>query len=318
LARNRAVLGWTALALSALIAAVWAYWGIAEAFHEGWWAPTLGGRLFQTVRYLVPAIFCVAIGALALSRPRLGGTIYVAFGIVFSLLVFRELAPEFRLQAVLSWLPVTVLVIGVGLLWLFGEAPARRPAGYVLFGVPLLVVVIAGAYPAYRVGTRLTDVSPDARLVVGNGVSLVWAPAGPGWVRGARNSASWVEAVDICSRLSEDGRRLLDQPQNVWRLPTVEEAVRSMARHGENSGGVWDPETGRASYAVQPDKEPPLWDPLSETIYWWTATEAGKDEALVVTYDGNTWSDLKTRRLGSRGFRAVRERPGVPELEEHP
>jgi hypothetical protein len=36
------------------------------------------------------------------------------------------------------------------------------------------------------------------------------------------------------------------------------QVVRSMARHGTNSGGVWSEAQARASYAVKPDKESPL------------------------------------------------------------
>jgi hypothetical protein len=65
----------------------------------------------------------------------------------------------------------------------------------------------------------------------------------------------------------------------VWRLPTVDEAVRSMARHGRNSGGVWDAETGKAAYNMIPDKESPLWNVHSQVIYWWTATEIDAERA---------------------------------------
>ena len=45
---------------------------MGEAFHEGWWAPTLFGRLAQTIGYLVPMIVCIGIGAVALARPKVG------------------------------------------------------------------------------------------------------------------------------------------------------------------------------------------------------------------------------------------------------
>ena len=63
-----------------------------------------------------------------------------------------------------------------------------------------------------------------------------------------------------------------DTPRDVWRLPTAEEAVRSMHFRGTNSGGSWDPERARATYRRAPDKESPLWDVHSKVIYWWTAT----------------------------------------------
>ena len=309
--RKEVILGWMALGISTLIAALWAYWGIGESFHEGWWAPTLAGRLLQTLGYMVPMLICLSVGALALRWPIIGGTVYFLFGTIFSALVFNELAPDFRLQAVLSWLPVTLLVIGVGVLWWFGKPRPKRLASYIFFGVPLLTVLVFGAYPAYKVGTRNTDVSLEEQHVKGNGVTLVWAPAGPGWVRGAKDCANWHEATEICSRLSEDGRMLLEKPQNIWRLPTVDEAVRSMARHGVNSGGVWEADLKKAKYLVEPDKEPPLWDPFTETIYWWTSTENGEDEAFTIVYNGGVWSRRKSLGMGSQGFRAVKDVPAA-------
>jgi hypothetical protein len=263
--RRQAILGWIALGISMLIAALWAFWGIMEAFHEGWWAATLGGRLLQTAAYLTPMGICLVIGALAIRWPKIGAAIYFSLGAAFSFLIFREMWPDFKLAAVLSWLPVTLLVVGVGVLWWFSQPRPLRLAYSIFVGIPLLVVLCCGAYPAYKVSTRNTDVSLEARLV--------------------------------------------DEPQHLWRLPTVEEAVRSMARHGVNCGGRWDAQTKRATYEVHPDKEPPLWDPFAETVYWWTATEDGAENAFIIVYDGKVWSRRKTQGLGSQGFRAVKDVP---------
>ena len=84
----------------------------------------------------------------------------------------------------------------------------------------------------------------QARLVHGNGVDLIWAPDGPGWPRAGGN---WYDAQQVCQYLGEDGLTPAPAPQHIWRLPTVDEAVRSMARHGQNSGGVWDAETAEAT-----------------------------------------------------------------------
>ena len=80
---------------------------------------------------------------------------------------------------------------------------------------------------------------------------------------------------------------------NTWRLPTVDEAVRSMARHGHNSGGVWNTETDKATYEMTPDKESPLWNIHSQVIYWWTATEIDKEHAYIIVYDGRVWPRSK-------------------------
>ena len=54
--------------------------------------------------------------------------------------------------------------------------------------------------------------------------------------------------------MSEDGTTIMEDEQNIWRLPTVDEAVRSMMLHGENAGGTWDPEGKNAVYEKIPDK----------------------------------------------------------------
>ena len=72
---------------------------------------------------------------------------------------------------------------------------------------------------------------------------------------GPEGGISYDEAVERCRYLSEDGTTLMDEPQDIWRLPTVEEAVLSMALHGENAGGVWNMDTQSAQYEVTPDKE---------------------------------------------------------------
>jgi len=305
--RNEAIAGWIALAISILVAGLWAFWGTLECFHEGWWAPTLGGRLLQALAYHTPLAITLLLLTLAIRWPRFGAVLYFGSGAIFSVFIFRERWGQLDLAAVLSWLPVTVLVIAVGVLWWFGRPRPLKLAFLLGLGLPLLVSLACAVEPVWRIAHRVDDGIRTARLVEGNEVSLVWAPAGPGWVRDTRHSADWHEAVEICAHLSADGTAICDEPQHIWRLPTVDEAVRSLTRGGKNAGGVWDKETGRATYRVQPDKESPLWDSYAETIYWWTATEADADHAWRIVYNGSCWQLPKELGMGSQGFRAVRD-----------
>ena len=167
-----------------------------------------------------------------------------------------------------------------------------------------MTLVIAGIEPALRVSQRLDDGDLSARLVQGNGVELVWAPDGPGWPRQGKN---WHEAGRICQYLHEDGLALAATPQDIWRLPTVDEAVRSMSRHGQNSGGVWDKAKGEATYNTTPDKESPLWNTYSQVIYWWLATEADEERAYIIVYDGKLWERTKQLNQDYLGFRCVKQ-----------
>lgn len=95
-------------------------------------------------------------------------------------------------------------------------------------------------------------------------------------------------------------------PQHIWRLPTADEAVRSMARHGRNSGGVRHGEMVHASYETTPDKESPPWNIHSQVIYWWTATEVDEAHAYMSTYDGKVWPRAKDFGPAYLGFRCVK------------
>lgn len=160
-----------------------------------------------------------------------------------------------------------------------------------------------------RISGRVDDRKLETRVIEGNGITLVWAPDGPGW---PRKGVSWDEAVMRCRQLVEDGTTLAQVPQNIWRLPTVEEAVRSMSRHGVNSAGVWDQQNKQASYQTRPDKESPLWNVHSQVIYWWTATEINDEQAFMIVYDGKVWPRRKRFGPDYLAYRCVKA-PGSSE-----
>jgi hypothetical protein len=194
-------------------------------------------------------------------------------------------------------------LIGIGALYWFARPQPRRMAVILAVGLPLLTLIIAGIEPVLRVSQRVNDGNIQARMVPGNGVNLVWAPDGPGW---PREGADWHPAKLVCQHLSEDGLSLHPEPQNIWRLPTVDEAVRSMTRQGQNSGGVWDADIAEATYHTTPDKESPLWNIYSQVIYWWTATEVDEDYAYIIVYEGKVWPRNKQLSQAYLGFRCVK------------
>jgi hypothetical protein len=101
----------------------------------------------------------------------------------------------------------------------------------------------------------------------------------------------------------------MDTPQDIWRLPTADEAVRSMMLHGENAGGAWDAQAEKAVYEVMPDKETPLWDVHSQIIYYWTADTpaGGEDRAYIIVYNGGVFERRKADSYGYLSFRAVKD-----------
>lgn len=305
--RRENLLGWVALGLGTLLACFWAFWGILENFHEGWWMPSLALRLIWTLAYLGPMLICILMNVVALHRPRIGASLWIAAGLAFSIFIFGRMPGRATVGVVLSWLPLTLPLLGIGLLWCWGRPRPLKLAHLLVIALPLLTLLLWGLGPAMRVAQRQDDGDRGPRLVQGNGVRLLWAPQGPGWVVDARHACQWREAMDICAHLSADGTRLEETAQNRWRLPTVAEAVASLTRGGRNAGGVWNPEQQRCAYLVQPDKESPLWVVYAETIYWWTASVDGPDRAYRIACNGEVLSMPKERGMGTLGFRAVRD-----------
>ena len=294
---KRQIAGWIAVGLSTAITCLWAFWGIAENFHEGWHygslLPNLGLMLAQ---YLSPMLIFLAVTLVSIYWPRAGAALHglLVLGVAWFF--------EAWTNTVLLFLMLPL--IGLGALHWFGRPKPRKLAAALVIGLPLLTLVISGTPPAIRVSQRLDDRNLGARLVQGNGVELVWAPDGPGW---PREGTDWYGAQQACEHLGDDGLSLASTPQNLWRLPTVDEAVRSMARHGQNSGGVWDEDSARATYETRPDKESPLWNAHTQVIYWWTATEVDEERAYIIVYDGKVWPRAKRFGPDYLGYRCVRQ-----------
>jgi hypothetical protein len=296
-------IGWSAVALVTLAASFWAFWGTNEAFHEGWCKPLLWMRLVQTLAYLAPAMVLCTLTVLGLRWPRWGAALFVLAGLSIGGLILWDRAnfPMF-MTATLTAVPALV-----GVLFLVGRPQPRRAAYAVVVGIPLAIVIGFAIEPASRIPFRLDDGDRGARLVKGNGLALVWAPAGPGWT--TEGLATWDEAVRRVRYLTADGTELADAPQDIWRLPTREEIVRSMTRGGRNAGGTWDPDSGRESYDHRPDKESPLWDRYAPLIYLWTTEEESDERAWIVVYHGGVYAKPKNIGSPSFGFRAVRDPP---------
>jgi hypothetical protein len=294
---RRQILGWTAVVLSTAITCFWAFWGIIENFHEGWYYESLLSNLgLMFVQYLSPMLLFLGVTLVSIRWPRVGAGLHA----LLALLVAGFFQAWTNAVTFLLILPL----LGLGALYWFGRPQPRRIALAVAAVLPVLTLIVFGTEAFLRVSQRVADGNLQARLVYGNGVELIWAPDGPGW---PREGADWYEAQEACRYLGENGLSLAAVPQDIWRLPTVDEAVRSMALHGENSGGVWDAENALATYETTPDKESPLWNVHSQVIYWWTATEVDEERAYIIVYDGKVWPRAKRFGPGYLGFRCVRE-----------
>jgi hypothetical protein len=276
---------------------MWAWWGSNENFHEGWFHQTIWRNIgLMFVQYLSPMLIVMLMSAVAFRWPRLAlpliGTSAIAAAWYFG---------RFRIFSAAVLLIAIPLVL-LGVLYHLGRPQPRKWAWRCLIGLPFVTAIASGAYPGWMAAHRYDDGDYGMRLVEGNGVTLVWAPQGPGW---PESGVSWYQAMQNCAHLTVDGRALADSPQDVWRLPTVDEAVRSLVFRGKNAGGTWDPAQKRAHFSVTPDKDSPLWRVSSQVIYWWTSTEVGPERADYITNNGYVLVVPKRIRPGYLAYRCA-------------
>ncbi len=298
-------LGWIAIGLSVIFAVFWAYWGVNENFHEGWYFENLWDNIaLMFGQYLLMPLCFMLLSFISVRWNKIGSVLFILLAAA-SYLLFGKMSAGFFLVA----LPLA----GLGILYWFGETSHRKFAYFLIIGLPLILIMGTGSYYIFRVTHRYNDHQFGERLVEGNGLTLIWAPQGPGW---PDEGFSWYEAENICAHLSADGTRLEKEKVNIWRLPTVDEAVRSMVYHGKNAGGIWNKINKKASYKVRPDKESPLWNIHLKTIYWWTATEADDSNSYIIVYNGGVWPRQKTLKADYLNFRAVKELKIKPQKQK--
>ncbi len=341
--------GLVATLLLIAVTALWTFWGVAEMYYEGWF-----GSWTNRLPYLVPGVVCLILTLVAIRWPRAGGWLLILVGVAFTAWWWGRAARLGQLtwRQVLAQGPVSLSLAVIGILFLVegrrrrilearGETlellRARRRWLKTAVALPLLVALGVTLYWAPTLLTRQDDGDRGARRIQGNGVTLTWAPLGPGWnwqqpwggypswdslarygvppvglgekpgLQDVHATAQEMATTGLCRYLRADGLSLSDEPQNIWRMPTTDEIVRSLTRHGENAGCVWDGRSERADCRVTPDKETPLWAPDLYPIYYWSADEFSLDEAYYVNYQGRIGHQRKDWGNPRHGYRCVRE-----------
>jgi len=338
---KRKLPGYVALGVLISVTTFWTYWGAGEAYYEGWW-----GAWYNRVIYLIPAAVLLTFTLVGIRWPRRGGwTIIIVGGGIF---VGWLVISEFNIVNLLKALLLGGLAALVGVLfllearrqtrlhsegWTIHRNWFRRNITYLLaIGLPLSVTIALSVYWLPIVLGRVDDGNRDTKLIKGNEVALVWAPAGPGWYEhhyswndiafygvppvGIGEKPSYedrdatiadMNTTGLCVYLSEDGLTIRNEPQYIWRMPTVDEIVRSLVRHNENAGCTWDGESMKAICQVLPDKETPLWAPDWAPIYYWAIDEYDEHKAYFVSYNGRINYQPKSWGNQRHGYRFVRE-----------
>ncbi|NLF13288.1 MAG: hypothetical protein GX597_16010 [Anaerolineaceae bacterium] len=351
---NDCTAGWIGKILLIVITSFWCMWSVGEMYHEGWWGP-----FYIRLIYLIPGTAFLILTLVGIKWPQVGGWLIIVLGGLFTLSFLdisvidgkltmgRDLA-GFLVSGPLVFLGVLLLVearnqkrrIAQG--WVPHSKWWRRNIWYLLaVGPPLLILIGWSIQSLPIVLTRVDDRDLEARLIEGNGVTLVWAPEGPGWNwrqdyggfpswnmialyglppvgmgdkpghdprMGVYASAEEMESYNVCLYLSENGLTLAPTPQNIWRMPTVDDYARSFARHGENAGCIWRGKGhDRMECEILPDKETPLWAPDLDPIYYWAAEEYDDREAYFVSYNGWVNTAYKTGGNPRHSYRCVRD-----------
>lgn len=292
----RDIIGWLNIALSFLIVSFWSYWGINETFHEGWYYSSFWQNIYLTfVQYLsIPVVFLVAF-LIALNYKKVGSALLLIFGII-SLFFFKSNAGRF-----LIFIPFLLLSLSS----YFGSFKNKKVASYSLITIFFLIILSFGIPQLIKVENRFNDYNFQIRIIEGSDFKLAWAPQGEGFpVKGT----SWQIAKRNCALLNEEGTNLENKELNIWRLPTKLEIVSSMTRNNTNSGGVID-NLGTAQYEIKPDKETPLWNPLSPIIYYWTSDLKNQNQAFLVSYNGIILERNKDSGANYQGYRCVKNYP---------
>lgn len=300
LKRRQVILGWTAVSIVIFFSSIWAFWGIVENFHEGWYSTSLWENLAMLfIQYMSLTIIFVTLGLVALKWRKIGLGVFTTMAIFLSIFFFRGISFALGVMIVLPF-------IGLGLLFFFGRLPSKsmKRASLLIILIPLILTIISGIPGAVRVSQRIDDGNYGTRIVEGNGITLIFAPEGPGW---PDSGVSWEEAMNISIYLAENGTKIMDTPQNVWRVPSVDELVRCQCLHGIPVGGVWNNVTKTTSYDRTPDKETPLWKVYSKVIYYWTSTEVSETRAYYIVYNGVVYEREKIDDYPYLNFRAVKD-----------
>jgi hypothetical protein len=330
-----------------LFLGLWSYWGVVELYYEGWGNPWHVAILYlmPAAVSLVLAVAVLqwprAGGVLLI----VVGVLFTLWWWLPALrqgnLTWQRVLSQFPLSALLIVIGALFLYEGRRRRML--EVEERRPGWWrrwqlwVTLAVPLLIAVGVSAYHLPIVLARVDDGGRGARTIAGNSVALVWAPAGPGWnwkqpwggypswnsialygdppvgIDKARGAAAPpatgadMASTGVCRYLDESGTRLLPEPADLWRMPTVDEIARSLVIHGRNAGCAWDGTVGRMACAARPDKETPLWAPNEPPIYYWAADEHSVQEAYYVSYNGYVSAQPKSFGNPRHGYRCVRE-----------
>jgi len=142
---KRQITGWIAVGVSIVLTSFWAFWGIIENFHEGWYYESLLSNVgLMFVQYLSPMLIFMVIALISISWPRLGGLLHV---IVALLAVWF-----FQAFSNAATFVIIMPLIGIGALYWFGRPRPRKLAISLAIGLPMVTLISPSPFGARERG----------------------------------------------------------------------------------------------------------------------------------------------------------------------
>ncbi len=181
--------GSTAYLFLLIATLLWAYWGVGEVFHEGWYPPYT-----QIIFYFIPFLVLIGTMVLCVYLPLAGGILVLSVGIFYLMATLIRshwqhvnLLPSF-------WMASTVVIIP-GLLFIIDYVLKKRRKyreyKKIVFknrwkmtaavSISFILIVYVGTPLAIRNLGRLPLENFDEVTIEGNKIVLAMAGDGPGW-----------------------------------------------------------------------------------------------------------------------------------------
>jgi len=180
------ITGWFLLLVATLL---WAYWGIGEVFHEGWYPPYT-----HIIYYFIPFLCLLGMSAMCIYLPLVGGIIIIAGGILYLVLnVIR--AGQQHVTLLPSFWVVPAIVIIPGILFLSDYILKKRhgysePKKFVFRNKwKILAIIVLSFILIIGVGTpflirnlgRLPLENFNEVVIEEKELTLIFASDGTGW-----------------------------------------------------------------------------------------------------------------------------------------
>ena len=77
------IMGWIAVGMSTVITCFWAFWGIIENYHEGWYSKSILSNIgMMFIQYLSPMLIFMVVTLISIYWPRVGGILHGIFALL--------------------------------------------------------------------------------------------------------------------------------------------------------------------------------------------------------------------------------------------